>query len=715
MNPNEPYYADVPSSPASSARQQRWLWLGGCLIVGLFGLCLVTIGALGAYLYWPESEPSAPTVVANIEATRVAEATSRAAAMATLEPTNTAVSESTAPVPTPELIASVTPTPVLSQLTDVDIPSDINQSPIPERAAADLDALHLADYPSHDYFDTAVRLGKKELGARTVEGIPAQVGEIRTFFSSDAQIDAQLMAVTKHAQFWVDVELNLDPTEVQDVATVFEQEYYPVIISLFGNFWDPGVDNLPSYSILHIKQGSDGELGSFNSLDQFPRTLYDTSNEQELVYMSMENLAIGSDLYYGTLVHELQHLIQWYVDPSESLWLNEGLSQLAELYVGLYTATTTDYLLAPETQLNTWGTDEEVYAHYAAAYLFSVYIWEQLGETAVQELVRHPANGLSAVRAVLEGYAPDLTLSEFVGQWAVANYLDTAVAGPAFGYESLSLRTPIFVETIPADRTYAYTAVLNQFGVHYVDLTALRGPATITFAGDTVIDLIDAAPTSGQQMWFTPPMSDLNARLTRTFDLTNVEQATLRYNIWYDLERDYDFAYVLISTDGGVTWDILQPDSAGVGEFGPAYNGRSDFKTEARNGWLKESVSLNSYTGQEVKIRFELLTDTDIVNQGMAIDDISIREIGYASDVEPGSLDGWEAEGFVPVGWQLPQQWQLLLIQEGPNPTVETFSLDALNQGQWDVEIGKGGAVLVIVPTTPFVYEPAVYWLQVEP
>ena len=78
---------------------------------------------------------------------------------------------------------------------------------------------------------------------------------------------------------------------------------------------------------------------------------------------------------------------------------------------------------------------------------------------------------------------------------------------------------------------------MEQFGVHYIDLSDLRGDTTITFAGDTAVDLIDAPPRSGEQVWYAPGIDDLNAQLTATFDLTDVNEATLKYAVWYDPGR----------------------------------------------------------------------------------------------------------------------------------------------------------------------------------
>ena len=406
------------------------------------------------------------------------------------------------------------------------------------------------------------------------------------------------------------------------------------------------------------------------------------------------------------------NLIQWHQDPSEALWVNEGLSQLSEIMVGLYTADTRDYLLDPDTPLNTWNFDEpEVYAHYSASYLFMVYFWEQLGDTAVQELARHPANGMAGVSQMLSEYMPEVSLTEFVGNWAAANFIDDVVTGLDYYYDSLDFRKPTYIEVADA-LPFSYEGALNQFGVHYIDLLDLRGPVQIKFAGDTVQTLTTAPPASGSQMWFAPPVDEMNAQLTASFDLTAVSSATLEYDIWYQLEKDYDYAYVSISTDNGATWDILITENSDAGEFGPAYNGDSSDLT--KTGWTRESISLNEYTGQIVLIRFEVLTDSDITEKGVALDNISIPELnGYLTTVEDGGA-GWQVQGFVPVGHEIPQQWSVQLIQDGPEPKIVPIELDEFNQAILDVEIGKGGAVLVIVPTTPFTRENANYWVAIE-
>ena len=74
---------------------------------------------------------------------------------------------------------------------------------------------------------------------------------------------------------------------------------------------------------------------------------------------------------------------------------------------------------------------------------------------------------------------------------------------------------------------------------------------------------------------------DLDITMTRTFDLTGLEHATLKYDVWYDLISDWNYAYLEVSDDDGQTWDILPVGSTTSSNrfgaaYGPGYTGVSN-------------------------------------------------------------------------------------------------------------------------------------------
>lgn len=663
----------------------------GCGLVLLIAVCLLALGGAG----WYVGQLAAPTAVTEAPTRPRPTVTLRPVlALSTRPPTQDNVSQrKAAPRPT---------------TTSLPIAPDANvvQEPVSAAAVESLERLMAADYPPHDYFETAVRLGGYSLSERTISVDPYQVGDRRLFYTDAGEVRARLVAQTAHTYFWIEEGLAVDESAVTAAAHKLETEYYPRLTGLFGAEWRPGVDGDPHFSVLHVRLDSDTlELGYFSDVDEYPQALYPESNQQEIVYLNMSQLKVGEPLYEGTLVHELQHLIQWRVDPNESAWLDEGLSQLAELYVGLETADTAAYLRHPHIRLNSWDYDERIIdAYYAGAYLFAVYLWEQWGETAVRELARHPANGMAAVESVRRGYDPERNLARLMADWATANYLDDPAAGPAYHYRHLDPPRPATAVTI-STFPFVQSDTLNQFGVHYLELDA-GSAVTLTFAGDTITSLLPPPPAGDAPIWLAPAMNEMGASLTAPLDLRRVSAATLAFNAWYDLETDWDFAYVAVSPDGE-KWTVLEPNHGGWGEYGRAFNGRSG--DAASTGWVRERISLDQYAGQQIWIRFEVLTDAAITGQGFAVSGVRVPEVAETA------VGPWQAAGFVAVDTPLPQQWALQLVENGSSPRVRPLPLNDFNQGRWRLDLGEEGGTLIVIPLTPFTDQMARYWVEVLP
>ena len=246
-----------------------------------------------------------------------------------------------------------------------------------------------------------------------------------------------------------------------------------------------------------------------------------------------------------------------------------------------------------------------------------------------------------------------------------------------------------------------------------------QGHLNIAFAGSTQVKLVPNEPHSGEYFWWSNRGDSSDMTLTRAFDLTGLSRATLEVWLWYDIEEDWDYAYIEVSTDGGQTWDILQgrytTDSNPNGNsFGHAYTGQSGFGDEAPV-WVEEEIDLTPYVGQEILLRFEYITDDAVNRAGFCVDDIAIPELDYFDDAEKEGQ--WIAEGFVRTDNILPQRFLVQLIVLGPEVEVRRMELDEAQTGRLVVE-GMGGevekAVLVVSGTTPVTTELASYEYSVE-
>jgi hypothetical protein len=190
-------------------------------------------------------------------------------------------------------------------------------------------------------------------------------------------------------------------------------------------------------------------------------------------------------------------------------------------------------------------------------------------------------------------------------------------------------------------------------------------------------------------------------------DLTGVDSATLRFWMWHRIEEFWDYAYVAVSTDGGLRWEALEGERTSIEDalgnaLGPGYTGATD-------GWVEERIDLTPFAGQPVQLRFEYVTDDSVNGDGWCVDDISIPELGYTDDVE--SNGEWTAEGFVRViGNRIVQPYLVSLVTgRGDSAQVERVVLDSSNHG---VVIVEEPAVLVVSATALSTGQPAPFVLR---
>ena len=102
-----------------------------------------------------------------------------------------------------------------------------------------------------------------------------------------------------------------------------------------------------------------------------------------------------------------------------------------------------------------------------------------------------------------------------------------------------------------------------------------------------------------------------------------------RLNFWtkYDIESNYDYGQVEVSTNNGSSWVPLNGlyTAPGSGSFQPTgeplYDG-------IQSTWVNEIMDLSNYNSNQVKLKFELRTDGSVTEDGWFVDDIGIVVYG---------------------------------------------------------------------------------------
>jgi len=243
---------------------------------------------------------------------------------------------------------------------------------------------------------------------------------------------------------------------------------------------------------------------------------------------------------------------------------------------------------------------------------------------------------------------------------AISGQLSFSIASDA----GISQQHAILIKTVKGGATMSIDTLKLALGVpNYAFIDTTLTPVTNwdLVVTPTTSPKWDATTTS----FVTAPVSFTDsktgtyvANLTSTMttknaiDLTTVNNPKLVFWLKYDIESNYDYAQVMISTNGGTSFTPLagkytEPSS---GSFQPpnqpVYDG-------TKANWLQEEISLAPYAGQQIKLRFLLRTDGSQQKDGIYLDDIGI--VGYSVvPVEMVSFTGAVSAGGNPVlSWKV--------------------------------------------------------------
>ena len=551
------------------------------------------------------------------------------------------------------------------------------------------------------------------------EGQSLAVGDTTDFWTLDyprsRMVSKQfvLAAVSEHAYWWIEHGLTVSDDDLHRTVTSAEDQVYPRVTAAFGAA--PGSAADPQRG--HIINGKIPGVGGYVSgADPYPASIQPYSNAVPAIYINAEKIPLGSQEYLSVLAHELQHGIHWYADPTEETWLNEGLSELAVTEAGFSPGSMRYYLRRPNASLVNWpkDLDGDIGRNYGAAALFAHYLRERYAPgDGLHDLLAGPENGTAAVDAFLDerGAVSDTgepaRFRTVFADWMVANLLDHD-RGP-HGYAGLNVEADITrTERVGDD---GKKVSLPQYGIDYVEVKNVEGDVTVLFEGDGVTQLLPTEVPQGG-CWWSNRGDDASSTLTRDIRVPPAspsgEEPLLTFDLWYDIEEDWDYLYVEVSTDMGATWAVLPADGATDANplgnsYGHGYTGSGD--------WTDVAVPLADYAGRDALVRFHYVTDDAIHGIGACVHNLSLSWETTGTNAEE-----WQADGFAMVNNRVQQDWTVWVIEDGTEPAATLMELewDAASQQYAGhvahAPVADGGRLVVAVaPVAPATMERAMY------
>jgi len=583
-------------------------------------------------------------------------------------------------------------------------------------------ALETAVIPPRDRIELAERLrGISVTPATPVVTAARQVGERQVFTAANDSevftIPATLRVVGEHIYLWVEDGARVDDASLQALAYEFDTVIYPQVRALWGSESAPGIDGDPRIYGL-FAHGLGAAVGAYFASDNtYPREVAPASNQHEMFFFNLDTLgeSFFLPIVSSIVAHEFQHMIRANLQINPETWLNEGLSVFTqyELY-GTLDSSVLTFLNQPGTQLNDWNADPMLRApNYGAATLFMIYLDQRYGLDAMRRLsAERDQRGLQAVDDTLRALG-EPGVNEFFADWVLANVLlDPDYEDGRYGYPAFPplMGSRVSVSAYP----FSQEGFVNQYAAVYYAFAGLSSYTSLGIQLDAPASasLIATSAPGGQHFWYSNRADMSDSRLTRSFDLTGVESATLSYRLWYDLEQSWDYGYVMVSDDDGATWNILPTPHTTTDDphhvaYGAGYNGASGM-------WIEETLPLDAYAGENILVRFELISDDAVTRPGMALDDVRIPEIGYSDDFESGGGD-WFAEGWLRTDNRLPQDGWLQAVQlaRGEIVHVERFRI---GEREFSIALAPGvdQVLLALSPFSPVTTVPMPYTLNVD-
>ena len=551
-----------------------------------------------------------------------------------------------------------------------------------------------------------------------VEPPDYQPGRVDTFWVARQrppehfQSEAVLRYMGRHANWYVERGFEVSEDSLRRAAEAFDSRIYPRVRQLVGSEPFPGIDNDPRVTIYS------GEVpdvaGYVTSSDSYPRSVHSYSNERDMVYLNLRVLQMGSAEYLATLAHEFTHLVHWNTHPNEDTWIKEGLGDLVmTLVFPERRLASSGFAAVPDLQLTSWSDgepdSEPLGPHYQAAAWFLRYFLDRFGEEALYSLLARETRGPASVESFL-GRAGGF--ADLFSDWVAANLVG-ASGGPSLTPYAGAAPEPPRVQRTESPQALA--ATVAQFGADYLELPIMPG-TDVQFRGATTVPVVGTTPYEGAGMWYSGRADSSIASMTRRFDLTGLENATLSYDAWFDLEQDYDYAYVSASRDG-VHWVLLEtpnmsrPNPTG-NNLGVGYTGRSG--GGARPTWIEDAVDLAPFVGGPVWLRFSYVTDDAVLREGAVLDNLRIDALGYFDGAESDSND-WELEGWTRTGGALPQGWSLQVIEWSQGlAEARRLPVDPSGRAVWSPRPALDRAVLAVTGTAPVTLQRAQYNLDIR-
>jgi immune inhibitor A len=171
-----------------------------------------------------------------------------------------------------------------------------------------------------------------------------------------------------------------------------------------------------------------------------------------------------------------------------------------------------------------------------------------------------------------------------------------------------------------------------------MEFNTKQAQALFVVLPDKSVTTVIGEPYGGSKFYYSGSDDDLDNFMTKQINVTSGAAISAMVN--YDIEEDWDYAYLVVSTDGGATWTNIETNLSTT--TNPNGQNFGYGITNNSLGWVELTADLSAYEGPII-LGFRYWTDGASGGIGFMVDDINID--GYPTDgAETDEI--WEFDGF---------------------------------------------------------------------
>lgn len=274
--------------------------------------------------------------------------------------------------------------------------------------------------------------------------------------SARSQVTATLVKTTNNLYFyieksWWDVQLQARQAEIlynlDNLSREFDGKIYPILTSVFGPEWRPGVDGDSRITVLFEAMNST-EGGYFRTTDEYIKLQLPDSNEREMIYLSLDHF--GDTQLKIFLAHEFTHLITFnqknkIFGVEDDTWLNEARADYSSTILGYddkYEGSNLqrrvgDFIENPSDSITEWtGAKYD----YASVSLFMHYLVDHYSVGVLIDSLKSKYTGIDSINYALQKSGYEDNFGDIFTNWTIASVLNNCSIDKRYCYLNPNLK-----------------------------------------------------------------------------------------------------------------------------------------------------------------------------------------------------------------------------------------------------------------------------------